>query len=314
MSAATVVVLAGCGTAPPPQSTGVAAASPSAEGAPVATTSIATLPTSTPARTSSSPVPSSSTPKSRADEAFEHWTSQVPVYPGAVPWEAGSRSPALGTAQVEGFFTLTTSWSTTDDVSTVVQWFRSRVQRAGWAGSLDGPVQQWEIVFDSTDADNAAVTAASLSLLIGTGGRGTLVSVVAAGAPIPDRTGDTRIDPDRIVSATVRVAPSGTVPSGWEPRRAKTVTLSPADRDQLIAMLDGLSVQPPMLSGGVAFGYSFVVTLRSRDGSVITVSSDTNHSIQGPVLDFGDGRHVQLDTGRSGYPLLLSKLCGVRMP
>lgn len=314
MSAATVVALAGCGTAPLPQSNGVAAASPSAESAPVATTSIATHTTSTPARTSSSPVPSRSTPKSRADQAFEHWTSQVPVYPGAVPWEAGSRSPALGTAQVEGFFTLTTSWSTADDVLDVVRWFRSRVQIIGFSGSKDGPVQRWSLAFTSTPADRDVTTAESLSLWIGTGAQGTLVSVVAAGAPIPDRNGANRIDADRVVSATVRVTPSGTVPDGWEPRQPKTVTLSRTDRNKLISVLDDLPVQPSMLSGGVPSGYVFVVALRGDDGSVITVSSDTNHSLQGPVVHFGDGRQVQLDTARSAYPLLLNTLCGVSMP
>lgn len=260
----------------------------------------------------SSPAADEDGPKARAAEAFHHWTSQVPVYPGAVPWEAGAGSPALGTPQVEGYFTLTTSWTTADTVPTVVSWFHRRVQVMGYQGSEDGPVAQWSIPFDPTTADRAAVTAASLSLLIRTGGRGTLVTVVAAGAPIPDRSGDTRIDPDLIVSATVRITPSTSpMPEGWEPRRPTTVTLSPTGRNKLIALLDGLPVQPPMLSGGVLNGYYFVVTLRSADGSVITVSSDTNHSIQGPVLDFGDGRHVQLDTGRSDYPLVLSKLCGV---
>lgn len=70
-----------------------------------------------------------SDPPSRADTLFERWTEQVPVCPGAAPWQAGSASPALGTPEVEGFFTLTTSGSTTDDVPAVVKWFRCRLHR-----------------------------------------------------------------------------------------------------------------------------------------------------------------------------------------
>lgn len=312
MSAATVVALAGCGAAAPPPGAAAVAETSSVLSAPVASTSTATPMTSELASTPSSPVPSRSTPKSRADEAFEHWTSQVPVYPGAVPWDAGSRSPALGTAQVEGFFTLTTSWSTTDDVRDVVTWFRSRVQLAGWSGSLKGPVQQWEIVFASTPADKDATTAASLSLLIGTGAQGTLISVVAAGAPIPDRSGRTRIDADRIVSAAVEIQPMGTVPEGYEPRTAKTVGVPPADRARLITLLNEAVVRPANTSSGFGFGYGFTVTFRADDGSAVTARFNTSLPGAGTQLT-GDRGSEALSVGGEFFTLL-DRICGVTRP